>query len=46
VSIHAEGNDPSGNVMRKIEMQLDRETTHPASGRAVRVYAIDRPSTR
>lgn len=46
VSVHAVGNDPSGNVMRKIGMHLDRETTHPASGRAVRVYAIDRPVTR
>lgn len=44
VSVHAVGNDPSGNVMRKIGMHLDRETTHPASGRAVRVYAIDRPA--
>ena len=46
VSVHAVGNDASGNVMRKIGMHLDRETTHPANGRAVRVYAIDRPSTR
>ena len=45
VSVHAVGNDPSGNVMRKIGMHLDRETVHPANGRAVRVYAIDRPST-
>jgi RimJ/RimL family protein N-acetyltransferase len=46
VSIHAVGNDPSGNVMRKIGMHLERETTHPASGRAVRVYEIERPATR
>ena len=46
VSVHAVGNEPSGNVMRKIGMHLERETTHPATGRAVRVYAIDRPVTR
>jgi RimJ/RimL family protein N-acetyltransferase len=44
VSVHAVGNDPSGNVMQKIGMQLDRETVHPRNGRAVRVYAIDRPA--
>jgi RimJ/RimL family protein N-acetyltransferase len=44
VSVHAVGNEPSGNVMRKIGMHFDRETVHPASGRAVRVYAIDRPN--
>jgi len=46
VSVHAVGNDPSGNVMRKIGMHLDRETTHPRTGRAVRVYAIERPVSR
>ena len=30
VSVHAVGNDPSGNVMQKIGMHLDRETTDPA----------------
>jgi RimJ/RimL family protein N-acetyltransferase len=45
VSVHAVGNDPSGNVMQKIGMHLDRETVHPGNGRAVRVYAIDRPAT-
>jgi RimJ/RimL family protein N-acetyltransferase len=45
VSVYAVGNEASGNVMRKIGMHLDRETTHPASGRAVRVYAIERPTT-
>jgi RimJ/RimL family protein N-acetyltransferase len=45
VSVHAVGNDPSGNVMRKIGMHLDRETVHPRTGRAVRVYAIDRPAS-
>ena len=45
VSVHAVGNHPSGNVMQKIGMHLDRETVHPKNGRAVRVYAIDRPVT-
>jgi len=45
VSVHAVGNDASGNVMQKIGMHLDRETVHPGNGRAVRVYAIDRPAT-
>jgi len=43
VSVHAVGNDPSGNVMQKIGMHLDRETVHPRTGGTVRVYAIDRP---
>jgi RimJ/RimL family protein N-acetyltransferase len=46
VSVHAVGNDASGRVMRKLGMRLDRETTHPGNGRAVRVYAIDRPAMR
>jgi RimJ/RimL family protein N-acetyltransferase len=46
VSVHAVGNDPSGHVMQKIGMHLDRETVHPRTGRAVCVYAIDRPPTR
>ena len=46
VSVHAVGNDASGNVMRKIGMHLDRETTHPVNGRAVRVYAMERPVIR
>jgi RimJ/RimL family protein N-acetyltransferase len=45
VSVHAVGNDPSGNVMQKIGMHLDRETVHPKNSRAVRVYAIARPVT-
>jgi RimJ/RimL family protein N-acetyltransferase len=43
VSVHAVGNDASGHVMQKLGMHLDRETVHPRNGRAVRVYAIDRP---
>jgi RimJ/RimL family protein N-acetyltransferase len=46
VSVHTVGNDASANVMRKIGMHFDRETVHPGNGRAVRVYAIDRPTTR
>ncbi len=42
VSVHTVGNDASGNVMHKIGMQLERETIHPGTGLAVRVYAIDR----
>ena len=45
VSVHVVGNDPSGNVMQKLGMRLDRETVHPTNGRPVRVYAIDRPAT-
>jgi RimJ/RimL family protein N-acetyltransferase len=45
VSVHAVGNDASGNVMQKLGMHLDRDTVHPTNGRAVRVYAIDRPAT-
>jgi RimJ/RimL family protein N-acetyltransferase len=46
VSVHAVGNDASANIMRKIGMHLERETTHPGNGRGVRVYVIDRPATR
>jgi RimJ/RimL family protein N-acetyltransferase len=46
VSVHTVGNEASANVMRKIGMHFDRETIHPGNGRAVRVYAIDRPATR
>ena len=45
VSVHAVGNDASGNVMQKIGMHLDRETSHPVNGRRVRVYAIERPTS-
>lgn len=45
VSVHAVGNDASGNVMQKLGMRLDRETVHPKNGRAVRVYVIDRAAT-
>jgi RimJ/RimL family protein N-acetyltransferase len=44
VSVHAVGNDASANVMRKIGMRFERETTHPGNGRGVRVYEIERPA--
>ena len=53
VSVHAVGNDASGNVMRKIGMHLDRETTHPGERpRGARLrdrstrYAADRDAPR
>ncbi|SCL14582.1 Protein N-acetyltransferase, RimJ/RimL family [Micromonospora nigra] len=44
VSVHQIGNDASERVMRKLGMHLDRDTVDPATGRFLRVYAIDRPS--
>ncbi|TQK44050.1 RimJ/RimL family protein N-acetyltransferase [Streptomyces sp. SLBN-118] len=41
ISIARLGNDASENVMRKLGMHLDRETTHPVSGFPLHVYAID-----
>ncbi|MFF7197259.1 GNAT family N-acetyltransferase [Streptomyces sp. NPDC008079] len=41
ISIAQLGNDASENVMRKLGMVPDRTTTHPVSGRPVRVHAID-----
>ena len=43
VSVHAVGNDASGNVMQKIGMHLDRETVHPKNGRR-RARLRDRPA--
>ena len=45
VSVHAVGNEASANVMRKIGMHFERETTHPVNGRGVRVYEIARSAT-
>ena len=45
VSVHTVGNEASANVMRKIGMRLERETIHPANGRGVCVYEIERPAT-
>ncbi|MBD0739134.1 GNAT family N-acetyltransferase [Streptomyces sp. CBMA29] len=41
ISIAQIGNDASENVMRKLGMVPDRTTTHPVSGRPLRVHAID-----
>lgn len=41
VSIARVGNDASENVMRKLGMTPDRETTDPRYGTALQVYAID-----
>jgi len=41
VSISRVGNDASENVMRKLGMTLERETTHPEFGFPLRVHAID-----
>jgi RimJ/RimL family protein N-acetyltransferase len=41
ISIARLGNDASENVMRKLGMELERETTHPEFGFPLHVYAID-----
>ncbi|MEV6787253.1 GNAT family N-acetyltransferase [Streptomyces sp. NPDC051098] len=41
ISIARLGNDASENVMRKLGMTPERETTHPVYGHALTVYAID-----
>jgi RimJ/RimL family protein N-acetyltransferase len=41
VSIAQAGNDASENVMRKLGMTPERETTHPRYGTPLHVYAID-----
>ncbi|WP_035797028.1 GNAT family N-acetyltransferase [Kitasatospora mediocidica] len=41
ISICRLGNDASENVMRKLGMELESETTHPAFGFPLRVHAID-----
>jgi RimJ/RimL family protein N-acetyltransferase len=41
ISIAHIGNDASENVMRKLGMVPERETTHPAYGHPLRVHAID-----
>ena len=40
VSIYEPANVASGDVMRRLGMQLDRETRHPESGDDLRVYRI------
>ncbi|WP_327685911.1 GNAT family N-acetyltransferase [Streptomyces sp. NBC_00467] len=41
ISITRPGNEASQNVMRKLGMEPERETTHPAYGHGLTVYAID-----
>lgn len=41
ISIVRPGNDASENVMRKLGMVPERETTHPVHGFPLNVYAID-----
>ena len=42
VSIYEPDNVASGNVMVRLGMQLDRETHHPESGDALRVFRLSR----
>ncbi|WP_030792913.1 GNAT family N-acetyltransferase [Streptomyces sp. NRRL S-920] len=41
VAIHRAEDQASENVVRKLGMALERETTHPVSGHALRVHGID-----
>jgi RimJ/RimL family protein N-acetyltransferase len=41
ISISRVGNDASENVMRKLGMVPERETTHPVYGHPLRVHTID-----
>ncbi|MEU7135038.1 GNAT family N-acetyltransferase [Streptomyces sp. NPDC046261] len=41
IAIDRMGNDASENVMRKLGMEPERETTHPEYGFPLHVYAID-----
>jgi RimJ/RimL family protein N-acetyltransferase len=41
ISIDRVGNDASQNVIRKLGMMPERETTHPACGFPLRVHTID-----
>jgi RimJ/RimL family protein N-acetyltransferase len=43
-SIYEPENSPSGRVMDKLGMHLERETTHPELGVPLRVLVIDRPA--
>lgn len=35
------GNDASENIIRKLGMELDHETTHPVYGYPLHVHSID-----
>ncbi|MEU7593121.1 GNAT family N-acetyltransferase [Streptomyces sp. NPDC039022] len=41
ISISQAGDDASENVLRKLGMELERETAHPLHGRPLRVHTID-----
>ncbi len=41
ISIARVGNDASENVMRKLGMELDHETTDPVTGHRLSIHAID-----
>jgi RimJ/RimL family protein N-acetyltransferase len=41
ISITRAGDDASENVIRKLGMTPERETTHPVYGYPLRVHAID-----
>ncbi|MGI5399479.1 GNAT family N-acetyltransferase [Streptomyces sp. CA-135486] len=41
ISILRVGNDASENVMRKLGMELERETVHPVYGFPLHIHAID-----
>ncbi|MFD9224607.1 GNAT family N-acetyltransferase [Streptomyces sp. NPDC002730] len=41
ISIARTGHEASENVMRKLGMELERQTTHPVYGLPLSVYAID-----
>lgn len=41
IAIDRRGNDASENVIRKLGMEPERETTHPEYGFALQVHAID-----
>ncbi|MFF1680518.1 GNAT family N-acetyltransferase [Streptomyces sp. NPDC058256] len=41
IAINRMGNDASENIIRKLGMELDHETTHPAYGYPLHVHSID-----
>ncbi len=41
IGVNREGDNASENIMRKLGMTLERETTHPVHGFPLRVHTID-----
>ncbi|MEU7160349.1 GNAT family N-acetyltransferase [Streptomyces chrestomyceticus] len=41
ISISQVGDEASENILRKLGMELDRETAHPVHGRPLHIHAID-----